>query len=259
MKLKRKNYTKNKKITVVKKKQSHSPNKDTFDKYDYITQNPIYSKEIFNPKKNKNYAEFLKTNRSKFSVLPSNVYNMKNQKNSTLDPAWNKYAGINGKKKDKIEVNLKTKSLRRKAYANSIDPQYQRDTELTLNKICKIQRWWKRLRAVIKIQKFMRGYLFRNCCCSDAMQEFKVLKFTRYIKRFAWKRFKKVLRKELAVSKIKNILTSEIDSVKRAFIQHLKRKIKNKEKMQKRKQEREAKNAFFDNLSKKQTNLRQAS
>ena len=63
----------------------------------------------------------------------------------------------------KLEANLKTKSLRRKAYANSIAPHIQRDTELTVEKIIRIQRWWRMLSKVIKIQRFVRGFLFRKC------------------------------------------------------------------------------------------------
>ncbi|MCQ2818674.1 MAG: hypothetical protein MJ252_15515 [archaeon] len=245
------NYPRVNRIAVIRKPKAKNIKRNETETYGDISLNSNYSKEVsFNPKTNKNFAEFLKTNRSKLSSISSAFLNSNMMKNSlTPDKHWHKYAGINGKKKEKLEVNLKTKSLRRKAYAHSINPQNQKETEQSLERICRIQNWWKKIFKVIKIQKRVRGFLFRNCSNNETIQEIKILKIAKAIKKIFWNEFKKILGRGLAVEKLGKVF----HNLKRKYFKMLNKLIKEKQKLKKMKIKKEAADAFFDSLSKKNT------
>ena len=202
-------------------------NLEKFQKNLNPNQKSITSLNINSKNKNANDSLYSSTN------YHSNKYIIKVKKKKLCDELIPlPHMKQNNKIKNDIEKKSlynamdNAKYLRRYQYSNNLSQkqiklykEMKKSEKIFLEKVKFIQIWWKTIFQIIKIQKYLRGYLYRIKLISllDKREKYidKVLHFVRSFKKiFLYKYFKNLFRynnyKKYYFSKWKNIIYKQI-------------------------------------------------
>ena len=173
-------------------------NLDKYQKNYYFNQRSITSLNLNS--NNKNFIKYCNTNYN------SNKHIIKVKKKKL----FNELVPIPIKHKNKLKNDIEKKNLanaignakyiRRYQYSNNIiqqNKENQKIEQIFFNKVKFIQIWWKTIFQIIKIQKYLRGYLYRTKLISllDKREKYidRVLNIIKCIKKIFINKFIKCL------------------------------------------------------------------
>ena len=171
-------------------------NLDKYQKNNHLNQRSITSLNINS--NNKNYIKYCHTSHN----YNSNKHIIKVKKKKL----FNELVPIPIKHKNKLKNDVEKKNLhnaidnakyiRRYQYSNNIIQQYKENLKIEqifFNKVKFIQIWWKTIFQIIKIQKYLRGYLYRTKLISvlDKREKYidKVLNINKCLKKIFLNQF----------------------------------------------------------------------